>query len=723
MGVARTILGGLIDDLARSGVAYGVRFRRLPAATIYVQQYGGGHQIFISAGLVDESVFTGLPLFLESGWCYLPEIFPNESAISFPPGRVYSTRDHPSIGYDTVYFSEEGWKQGKRRGYGLGMVSLSIADMPKAYQARDFWWGRSAPGYISAQTGKIKLLAQSLLGTRRSTGGVIGYFGWPGVLELSRGLYTTPDYEYYIIELDTSKIGYRKLVLLDNAAPVQRFLKRNAYSLSPLQLRVAEAYLLSTADLDATIASPRIDINFSNTPVEGLPLQYGWKFSWLGKKAMVVTLQNIGNGYDQADWNFKIIGAQSRHYEVTISERDLDPSLPESSLNPRFSLERRVVESVFWSPDMRSVIWIPLSINGGLYGSMSYIRDPYIKLKDPTLIAADAPVYGWYDHSDLSHGHDSKPIMIRHQRQWKHGVNDPPSYTSYLMDRHAEMLGSISGDTNGYKEVSLDIPPEERGEDGFYIDGLCDMRYSVARHTNEKIGYIAGGRTDSESLDLVSYESRPPWSGYVDTHLDCGHSYVITETYGEESYGVGYLIIPVRSAEAAYLGKQERWGVSYHNKLNVERNVVTSGYWRSRTNGHTEYVNTRFYRTTMEGVYTTGYPPADGRYTFKEVISGQRFYNQQAQFQLISGGTTVGDIEYTPLIDHQDLNSDYVPPYSDWDKWVYGNPWETGDKWQVLQVYQGTGDSLSYSTKGGNGVASTFENIDPKLDGYFIGWA
>lgn len=723
VGVARTILGGLIDDLARSGVAYGVRFRRLPSVNIYVQQYGGGHQIFISSGHTEEPIFSGLPVFLESGWCYLPDIFPDESATSFQPGRVYPTQDHPAIGYDYVHFSAKGWKQGKRRGYGLGMLSLSIADMPKAYQVRNFWWGLSFPGYISAQTGKMKLLAQSLLGSLRATGETIGYFGWPDALGSSRGLYTTSDYEYYVLEVSTSKIGYRKLVLMDNAIPIQRFLKRNAASLSPLQLRVAEAYLLSTADMAATFSVAQIDISFSTDPVEGLPLQYGWKFSWMGKKAMIVTLKNLGNGYDPADWNFAIIGAQSRHYEISITERTLSSSIPEGVMNPRFSIDRRVVESVFWTPDTRSVIWIPVSVAGGAYGGLSYIRDPYVKFKDPALIIADAPVYGWYDHAGLSHGRDSQLVMVRHQRQWRHGVNEAPSYTYYLKSRYDEMLSGIDGETTGNKTVSFAASPEEYGEDGFYITGVCDMRYPVSRHIDEKFEYTAGGRTDSDPIDRVSYQSSSPWNGYIDIHLDCGHSYVIAEAYGKESYGTGYLIIPMRSAEAAYIGKLMTWDASLQYKINIERNVATGGYKRSRTNGYTEYISTHFYRTTMDGAYSTGYPPADGLYTLIESIPGQRFYSQQAQFQLVAGNSVVGGVELTPLVDHQELGTSYVPPHSDWDKWIYGNSWDLGDKWQVLQVYQGTGDSLSYSTKGGNAVYSNFENIDPKLNGYFIGWA
>jgi hypothetical protein len=125
----------------------------------------------------------------------------------------------------------------------------------------------------------------------------------------------------------------------------------------------------------------------------------------------------------------------------------------------------------------------------------------------------------------------------------------------------------------------------------------------------------------------------------------------------------------------------------------------------------------------MDGAYSTGYPPADGLYTLIESISGQRFYSQQAQFQLVAGNSVVGGVETTYLVEHQELGTSYVPPHSDWDKWIYGNSWDLGDQWQVLQVYQGTGDSLSYSTKGGNAVYSNFENIDPKLNGYFIGWA
>jgi hypothetical protein len=723
IGMARTVLGGLVEDLDRGGLAYGVRSRRLESANIFVQRYGGGHQIFITSGRTEDSIFSGMPLFLESGWCYLPNIFPDESAVSFPDGRVYLTHDHPSIGYDLVHFSADGWKQGKRRGYSAGMLSRAIADMPKAYQVRDFWWGKSAPGYISAQTGKIKLLAQSLLGSLRTTGETIGYFGWPGALEGSRGIYTTSDYEYFLIEISSSKIGYRKLALMDSAIPVQRFLKRNAYSLSPLQLRVAEAYLLSTADMAATFSVSQIDISFSEGKVEGLPLQYGWKFSWLGRKAMIVTLQNIGNGYNSADWNFAIIGAQSRHYEVSILERALNPSIPESSSNPRFSLECNVIESVFWTPDTRSIMWLPVAVQGGIYGGLSYVRDPYIKFKNPVLVVADAPVYGWYDHSGLSHGHDSRTIMVRHQRQWTHGVNEAPSYSYYLLSRYWSMLSTISGETTGSKTIAEDTAPEEHGMDGFYIDGICDMRYPVTRHINEKIEYTAGGRTDSAPIDQVSYHSESPWNGYIDIHLDCGHSYVITEAYGEESYGVGYLIVPLRSAEAAYIGKLETWDASLQYKLNIERNIATSGYKRSRTNGHTEYISTSFYRTTMDGAYYTGYPPADGQYSIIESISGQRFYSQQAQFRLVSGGVAVGETEYTALVDHQEMGTSYIPPHSDWDKWVYANPWDTGDQWQTLQVYQGVGNDLSYSTSGGNSVASTFENTDPKLNGYFIGWA
>jgi hypothetical protein len=169
-------------------------------------------------------------------------------------------------------------------------------------------------------TGKTQLLVQAIYGAKRTDYSiedsypfldppfifgsvVLGYKFVPH----TTGIYTTTDYRYFLINIGSSSIASRELLLSTAGQAARDQLILHASDLDPATIKKIEAVLLSTC----TVSTVETSIALDMSGIIGLPAGYGWQFNWSGSKAdIILHRDNL-----PTDQNFR-----AYHYRIEFVE-------------------------------------------------------------------------------------------------------------------------------------------------------------------------------------------------------------------------------------------------------------------------------------------------------------------------------------------------------------------------------------------------------------------
>lgn len=145
-------------------------------------------------------------------------------------------------------------------------------------------------------SGKLRLMVQAIYGSTRTDYEVIesaglvvpgkllvGGFVLSALYQPSYGIFTSPDYEYWLVEL-TSIVKYYPLSLSSMGQQLATILKDHPRKTELAFAKKVEAYILSTATIDQVnvITGGALDV------IGGSVLYYGWHWKWDGSEADVV---------------------------------------------------------------------------------------------------------------------------------------------------------------------------------------------------------------------------------------------------------------------------------------------------------------------------------------------------------------------------------------------------------------------------------------------------
>lgn len=182
----------------------------------------------------------------------------------------------------------------------------------------------------SVFSGKLRLMIQAIYGSKRTdyevpvdANGVpiaynvlnIGSTVLSSQFSPSWGLFTGPDYQYWLVKVD-SAVTYYPLILSATAQSILNIIAANP-GLGADVIKRAECYALSTATIDTvnTLSSGSISIT-------GTPLYYGLHWKWDGSEARVVchNTDSVNRRYDARYYKLQItLDSNSGAFSHTIT--------------------------------------------------------------------------------------------------------------------------------------------------------------------------------------------------------------------------------------------------------------------------------------------------------------------------------------------------------------------------------------------------------------------
>lgn len=180
-------------------------------------------------------------------------------------------------------------------------------------------------------SGKLRLMIQAIYGSKRTdvevleAAGIIvpgklliGGFTVSAMYQPSYGLFTSADFEYWLVEL-TSVVKYYPLKLSPIAQQFATILKDHPRKTEQAFAKKIEAYILATAtiDEDNVITGGALEV------IGGSVLYYGWHWKWDGSEADVVvhSEDNTNHRYNTTRYKLaitRVAGVFSE--ELTIDE-------------------------------------------------------------------------------------------------------------------------------------------------------------------------------------------------------------------------------------------------------------------------------------------------------------------------------------------------------------------------------------------------------------------
>lgn len=180
---------------------------------------------------------------------------------------------------------------------------------------------KRAQGFVPASmfSGKLRLMVQAIYGSKRSDYSLveiestvvpgklnIGAFTLSAFHQPSYGLFTTADYDYFLVEV-TGQVSYYPLILSPVALEFVEILKTHPRNNEPAFVKKIEAYILSTAKID----KDNVIVGSTLSGLTGEPLSYGWHWSWNGHQADIVlhTSNTTNHYYDVVHYHLAIARA------------------------------------------------------------------------------------------------------------------------------------------------------------------------------------------------------------------------------------------------------------------------------------------------------------------------------------------------------------------------------------------------------------------------------
>lgn len=332
-------------------------------------------------------------------------------------GKI-SVSDGLSITYDPELEEGQsktgvGYKKSEMTFKAIGTFSGTFVDTTETFYSDTKEFRQSAQNRKEAQiyfpastfSGKMRQYVQSIYGSKRTdysyndpvTGKKIagsitidGKSYSPYFSNSSHWIYTTDEYEYFLLSMSSSGITVTKMEPSTPGKRLRSWVK--ATSPNNTDKRRAEGYILSTVERgDSATVTSDVSPAFDH----GSPAIYGWHFNMDGDEGHVVAIKQVDSH-----------SAEATHLKMTVSldtsERDKDVEYWQDSGNWSFSVS--IVEGpTEFTLAMDDILWKPDVFSSGM--NRLVVSEP----EDP-MIDADVPVYVVYDYD--GGGFD----LIRHER-------------------------------------------------------------------------------------------------------------------------------------------------------------------------------------------------------------------------------------------------------------------------------------------------------------------
>lgn len=495
--LGRKLLGYLKNTLGAGGIEVGGHRLVLPnGVRVAARVDGCNHIVYIDVRY--ESQFSReVSIWMETGWVNLENL--SDHAVPLTHSFIYyGSRQYAALELEfprwldelVLVLNEQGAIVRMREGVVRSPHAPTHPNYPNqsyieslGFQAFEYLnnFGNLRLAYTRTQacvpnpgyaTGKLKLYLQALLGgignpafvfdekdkvDQRSSQVVaairtiMGNY-WaeinPGIAfnwDFSRGLFTTDNYQYWIISIVNRGI-YAQTVAIPwrNALFRHRMLgKLQSTTTSVLERSKIEAYILSAS----TEFGPVITVSDTIlNPLIGSPLHEGWKFNYRGDEAQIVVKETVKE-LNTANGILTIKSHIFRRYKLTFTYSETNKESP-------FSASFELIEEVESTPSNKCLRpfrkpqsvghvlewedwkeWIIGPGAGYLFGEIEY----------------DAPMYCWYCRNENG---DESFITVRDVVKW------PDSQLSISEVR--ELYSQYSGPTGpvivcaggGYTQVN-----------------------------------------------------------------------------------------------------------------------------------------------------------------------------------------------------------------------------------------------------------------------------
>ncbi len=641
--LGRVLLGYLKNTLGASGVEVGTkRILLANGARITAHVDGTQHILHID---VRESVgkrTNEIALFVETGWIPLSNLSGGEAPLTFSP-LYYGTRQYAALAQDfpqwldeIILRLDEHQKVISQR---AGLVRIphppTLPNYPPesfidsiGFQTFERYDGEGRPDFVYTRTpagqtpnpgyatGKLKLYLQSLMGGIEDKNfvldnpekvdprsqhvveivtGIMGsYWGHinQGIAfnwDFSRGLFTSDDYQYWIITIQDRSVFAQKIRFLYQHQIFRRaYLKILRDPETPYTERIKiESYLLS--------GGIRFGAQFAVAEnlladFKGSPLHEGWKFNYRGTDAQIVT-KEVNWEVNEANGINTIVNHTFRRYHLHIQYN------AENSENP-FSATIEKLEEVDGTPEEKCLVPVRRGVSAGhlfewedwheiLIGQSRGYLDGYIEY--------DVPLYCWYA---LDAGGNESFVTVRDVVQWGTGGIDPVALYNDFIAPDGSFYTCGAGEVHAQNVRFIDTVDEKRGyylriESGgnygihedlltrpdFYTTfaELVEGRVAavVREQTHWTAPYIFGGYQNlgfapdrlNCSGETESFTLPAGWDR-VEIDADKGTVETLEHEYSGDIIIKHVLVFPYNDGESVYIQRNEycdgNVGVDYH---------------------------------------------------------------------------------------------------------------------------------------------------------------
>ena len=572
--LGRKLLGYLKNTLGAGGVEVGTkRILLANGDRITVHVDGTQHILHID---VRESVgkrTNEIALFVETGWIPLSNLSGGEAPLTFSP-LYYGTKQYAALAQDfpqwldeIILRLDEHQKVISQR---AGLVRIphppTLPNYPPesfidsiGFQTFERYDGEGRPDFVYTRTpagqtpnpgyatGKLKLYLQSLLGgiedknfvlddpekvdprSQHVTEIVTGIMGsyWahinPGIAfnwDFSRGLFTSDDYQYWIITIQDRSVFAQKIRFLTQHQIFRRaYLKILRDPETPYAERTKiESYLLSGGIRFGAqfVVAENLLADF-----EGSPLHEGWKFNYRGTDAQIVTKEvnwevNEGNGITT------IVNHTFRRYHLHIQYNAENTDAP-------FSATIEKLEEVDGTPEEKCLRpyrdplsaghvlewedwheWLLGPARGYLYGYIEY----------------DVPLYCWYTVDNQ--GNESF-VTVRDIVKWPDeelSVAEIDSAFSDYLSINGPVI--VCGGNKSVRVENVIFPDKVNAKRGYYLrieSGECNNIHEDLLSPSLDYTYakeLVDGRVDTVVYSTVSWRANADFGGYLNLGFPSG---------------------------------------------------------------------------------------------------------------------------------------------------------------------------------------------------------
>lgn len=460
--MGRKLLGYLKNTLGAGGIEVGTQRLALPdGARLAAHVDGVNHILHIDVRDVVSGFEKELAIFVETGWIPLENLSGGEAPLTFSP-LYYGARQYAALALDfpqwldeiILTLNEEGIVTHQRAGLVRSPHAPTLPNYPPeslidsiGFQTFEQYDGEGRPDFVYTRmpacspnpgyaTGKLKLYLQALLGKIGNKKFVLDdpekidpwsvkistvvktimgdYWAWVNAglafsWEYSRGLYTTPDYQYWLLTISGRALYAQRIILPYSHAVFRRARIKDLRDpvITVLEKEKIETYILS----GGVEFGPMITVHESLlADVVGLPLHEGWKFNYTGSDAQIVTKEVI--------WEVNPINDVTTIKHHVFRRYHIQVAYHAESEEAPFTASIEKVEEVEATPEDKCLRPYRNPISSGhilewedwhewLLGAPRGYLDGYIEY--------DAPLYVWYGRN--IQGEESL-VTVRHIVKW-----------------------------------------------------------------------------------------------------------------------------------------------------------------------------------------------------------------------------------------------------------------------------------------------------------------